>query len=329
MIRALKPVISIICSTISKYWKRRKADLQVLNQHIIKLKIMNFKKNITKSLAVSLLLPALLLSCKKDANVEQPIVDEDAPKAVNTIYSSRSTGFTHADGSYSATTAQADMGEFTSPGSWKANQADIYSNQARIRIPANTLSNGNIVNIDVSDGTEYELTFRVRFGPTFDWSRGGKTGFGFHIGNGFTGCNKADDGTGGTARLMWYNPNGTKTDNSNDAPYFRPYVYYKDMPENCGNNFGKKSSTLAKNTWYTVKIRVKSNSGTSTNGSVFYSIDGVTLLSQSIRWTTDDNYRKIKNITFHTFRGGSEEYWQSSSDGLIYYDDLSYTRIAS
>lgn len=285
---------------------------------------MNFKRNLTKTLAAALLLPAMLTSCKKDANTEQPIVDEDATVA-RAIYASRSASFTRSDGTYSLSAAEADMGDIL--GTWQ--NTDIFSNQARVRIPANTLSNGNITRIDVSDGTEYELTFKVRFGPNFYWSRGGKLGFGFHIGNGFTGCNKADDGTGGTARLMWYNPNGTKTSSSGDAPYFRPYVYYKDMPEDCGNNFGKQSGTLNKNQWYTVKIRVKSNSGTSTNGSVFYSIDGNTLLSQSIRWTTDDSQRKIKYITFHTFRGGSQDYWESSSDGLIYYDDLSYNRIAS
>ncbi|ADY52056.1 hypothetical protein Pedsa_1495 [Pseudopedobacter saltans DSM 12145] len=272
---------------------------------------------------IGMALPILFSACKK--NEAEFLVDNDAtqPRA---IYSSRTANFTRPDGTYTQAQAEADMGQLAS-GTWK--NADIYSNQARIRIPANSLSNGNIVNIDVSDGTEYELSFKVRFGPNFDWSRGGKVGFGFHIGNGFTGCNKADDGTGGTARLMWYNPNGTKTNNSNDQPYFRPYVYYKDMPENCGNTFGKQSKTLAKNTWYTVKIRVKSNTGSSTNGSVLYQIDGVTLLSQSIRWTTNDSYAKIKSITFHTFRGGSDEYWQSSTDGLIYYDDLTYTRISS
>jgi len=292
---------------------------------------MKLKKNTAQMLALFILLPALFSACKKDGETEslvdreqkKTVVDDDA--STSAIYSSRSANFTRSDGTYTKTQAVADMGNIN--GTWK--NADIFSNQLRIRIPANSLSNGNITRIDVSDGTEYELTFRVRFGPNFYWSRGGKLGFGFHIGNGFTGCNKADNGTGGTARLMWYNPNGTNTNSSGDAPYFRPYVYYKDMPSTCGNNFGKQSKTLAKNTWYTVKIRVKSNSGSSTNGSILYQIDGVTLLSQSIRWTTNDTYRKIKEITFHTFRGGSDTYWQANTDGLIYYDDLSYTRISS
>lgn len=293
---------------------------------------MKLKKNTSNLMALLLLVPVLFSACKKDAN-EGNIVEVDREKAIidddvantSAIYSSRSASFTRSDGTYTLSQAEADMGDIN--GTWK--NADIFSNQLRIRIPANSLSNGNITRIDVSDGTEYELTFRVRFGPTFYWSRGGKLGFGFHIGNGFTGCNKADDGTGGTARLMWYNQNGTDVNSSGDAPYFRPYVYYKDMPSTCGNNFGKQSKTLSKNTWYTVKIRVKSNSGSSTNGSVLYQIDGVTLLSQSIRWTTNDSFRKIKEITFHTFRGGSDTYWQANTDGLIYYDDLSYTRISS
>lgn len=282
------------------------------------------KLNQKKMLAV-LLLPAMMWSssCKKDTTVAS-VVDEDAAVA-RAIYSSRTVNWNRADGTYSGSSAQSDFGNYS--GTWK--NADIYSNQARIRIPAHSLSNGNIVNIDVSDGTEYELSFRVRFGPTFQWSRGGKTGFGFHIGNGFTGCNPATDGTGGTARLMWYNPTNQKDNSGSDNPYFRPYVYYKDMPENCGNNFGKQSVQLNKNQWYTVRIRVKSNSGSSTNGSVLYQIDGATLLSTAIRWTTNDSFRKIKEITFHTFRGGSDTYWQSTSDGLIYYDDLTWTRIAS
>lgn len=274
-----------------------------------------------------LLLPLIIGACAKDnmsfSKDESFIVDRDVSALA---VASNTVNFNRPDGSYTKAQAESDFGG-SILNNWK--QTDIFSNQARVRIPANTLSNGNIVNIDVADGTEYELTFRVRFGPNFDWSRGGKVGFGFHIGNGYTGCNKADDGLGGTARLMWYNPGGTKTNYVTSGTYFRPYVYYRDMPENCGNNFGKQSKELSKNTWYTIKIRVKSNSGSNTNGYVSYEVDGVTLLSQNIRWTTNDDYRKIRYLTFHTFRGGSQEYWQSTTDGLIYYDDLTFTRISS
>ncbi|WP_207423536.1 polysaccharide lyase [Desertivirga brevis] len=288
---------------------------------------MNITLNSKRLLASGMMLSLLTLasSCKKNVTADTQIVDEDtSPRA---IYSSRSVSFDRADGTYTLSQANGDFGNIS--GTWKEANASIYSNQARIRIPANTLSNGNIVNIDVSDGSEYELTFKVRFGPNFQWSRGGKVGFGFAIGNGFTGCNPAWDGTGGTARLMWYNPTNQKDNSGTDNPYFRPYVYYRDMPQSCGDSFGKQSVRLNKDQWYTVRIRVKSNNGSSSDGSGLYQVDGVTLLSTSLRWTTNDTYRKIREITFHTFRGGSDTYWQSTSDGLIYYNDLSWTRIAS
>jgi hypothetical protein len=128
---------------------------------------------------------------------------------------------------------------------------------------------------------------------------------------------------------MWYNSTNQKDNTGTDTPYFRPYVYYKDMPSQCGDSFGKQSKALVKNTWYTIKIRVKSNTASNFDGQVFYSVDGVTLLSKNdIRWTTNTSKRLIKLISFHTFRGGSDDYWGSTADGLIYYDDVTWNRIA-
>jgi hypothetical protein len=44
-----------------------------------------------------------------------------------------------------------------------------------------------IANIDISDGSAYELDYDVRFHSQFDFSRGGKIGFGFLVGDGNTG----------------------------------------------------------------------------------------------------------------------------------------------
>lgn len=247
------------------------------------------------------------------------------PSAENTDPQSKVISFNRTDGTYTRAMATADFGV---PIEMNWQNINIVNNQARVRIPANTLSQGNIVNIDIADGTEYELSFKVKFGTGFDWSRGGKVGFGFHIGNGYTGCNKADNGLGGTARLMWYNAAGSKTNTVTSGAYFRPYVYYKDMPENCGNSFGKQSKQLATDTWYTIKIKVKSNTGSNADGLVSYEVDGENLLTQSIRWTTNDAYRKVRYLTFHTFRGGSQDYWQATTDGFIYYDDIVLKRIA-
>ncbi|MBD1432004.1 hypothetical protein H8B06_04135 [Sphingobacterium sp. DN00404] len=277
---------------------------------------------------IMLVLSVVFAGCGKDSGDNSFVPDHDIKKPSDNADNpdSRTVDFNRLDGAYTKEHAIMDFGADIVM-TWR--NMDIISNQARVRLPANTLSQGNIVNIDIPDGTEYELSFKVRFGAGFDWSRGGKVGFGFHIGNGYTGCNKADNGLGGTARLMWYNAVGTKTNRVTTGTYFRPYVYYRDMPENCGNSFGRQSKQLAADTWYTVKIKVKSNTGSNTDGLVSYEVDGENLLTQTLRWTTNDNYAKIKYITFHSFRGGSQEYWQSTTDGYIYYDDLVYTRIAN
>ncbi|MFD1256014.1 polysaccharide lyase [Mucilaginibacter terrae] len=102
-----------------------------------------------------------------------------------------------------------------------------------------------------------------------------------------------------------------------DNPYFRPCIL-QDMPADCGDSFGKQSVNQNRDQWYTLKTRVKSNLGTATNRSVLYEIDEVTLLNQSIRWIINDAYHNIQQIKFHTFRGGSDEYWELTTDGDIY-----------
>lgn len=261
-----------------------------------------------------------IFSCKKDV-IEAPITDEDQTTARAT-YSSRSVNWTRSDGTYTSSTAATDFGNVSG---WVDSRAYISGNTCRIKLMANMLTDGGITaNISVPTGSDYELQFDMKFHSAFDWSRGGKVGFGFRIGDGNTGCDPGTDGNGGSLRIMWYN-DGSRT-------FIRPYVYYKDQPSTCGNNFGKtypSSGSLSKGTWYTVKMRAKSNTGSSTNGTAQIIINGTTLLSQTIRWTTNDTKRLINKVAFHSFRGGSDDYWMSSTDGYIYYDNLTWNRLAN
>lgn len=283
------------------------------------------------------LFSTIVLACTEDSGILQtPNTSSGIHSSAraSAMYESRAVNFTRPDGPYSKSTATTDFGDII--GTWQSQNVDISNNQLRVRIPANSTSanpassgSGNTVKIDVPDGTEYEISYKVRFGPNFQWSRGGKVGFGFLIGDGNTGCDKADDGMGASVRLMWYSPTNQKTGTETQNTYFRPYVYYKDMPDDCGDNFSKQSPILAKNTWYNIKIKVKSNTGSNYNGSVLITVNGATLLSKNnIRFTTNTNMRKIREISFHTFRGGSDDYWGSTSDGLIYYDDVTWQRLA-
>ena len=187
----------------------------------------------------------------------------------------------------------------------------------------NSVSNGLIAGADLSDGSAYEATFKIRFHSQFDWSRGGKVGFGFLIGEGNTGCDIPTDGNGGSLRLMWYN-NGNRV-------YFQPYVYHRDMAGPCGDTFGRSyptSGSLVKGNTYTVHLYVKSNTGSTKNGWVQVLINGETVLDQSIRWTTNDAERLIKRLSFHNFRGGKDvAVWGSSQTSYIYFDDLVVNKI--
>ena len=266
---------------------------------------------------------ALLFSSCEDDMTELAVVEDADGTSARAIYSSRTVNWdSRGDGTYTSSAAATDFGNVSG---WNDSRASISGGTCRIKLLANALSNesGIIANVDIADGQEYEVTFSVKYHSAFEWSRGGKVGFGFKIGEGNTGCDRADDGNGGSLRIMWYN-DGSRT-------FFRPYVYYKDMPSTCGNNFGKSypsSGSISRSTWYTVTLYAKSNTGTSTNGYVRVTINGTTVLGQSIRWTTNDAQRLIKTLAFHTFRGGSDTYWQASTDGYIYYDNLSWRKIS-
>jgi hypothetical protein len=86
---------------------------------------------------------------------------------------------------------------------------------------------------------------------------------------------------------------------------------------------------LNKAQWYHVHLYIKSNTGSNTDGHVQIVIDGTVVLDRDMRWTTNDAKRLIKTLSFHTFRGGSESYWESTTDGYIYYDNLSVHKISS
>ena len=72
---------------------------------------------------------------------------------------------------------------------------------------------------------------------------------------------------------------------------------------------------------------IKSNTGSSTNGHAQILINGTPILDTDIRWTTNDSKRLIKELTFHTFRGGSQDYWKTSTQDYIYYDNLVVNKI--
>ncbi|OQP48894.1 polysaccharide lyase [Niastella populi] len=282
---------------------------------------------VLKAGLLTLTIGLLVTACKKSnigSNDQQQETSNDATVHTEAINSNISVNWNnYADGTWTTAEAAADFGNISG---WNESRTWISGGTSRIKLLANALSGagGVVANIDISDGTAYELDYDVRFHSQFDFSRGGKIGYGFLVGDGNTGGDPGWDGNGGSLRLMWYQTDAGRV-------FFQPYVYYKDQPGQYGNSFGKSypsGGSLNKGQWYHVHMYIKSNTGSNTDGRVEIVIDGTTVLNQAIRWTTNDAKRLIRNLSFHTFRGGSQSYWQSSTDGYIYYDNLVVHKIS-
>jgi len=281
-----------------------------------------------KAILLAFSVGLMTTGCKKTAlsdNASQPdVATTTKVQAASVINSTWSVNWNnYADGVYTSSGAASDFGNISA---WNDTRTWISQGTCRIKLLKNALSGdgGVITNIDIADGSAYELDYDVRFHSQFDFSRGGKIGFGFLVGDGNTGGDPGWDGNGGSLRLMWYQTDAGRV-------FFQPYVYYKDQPGDYGDTFGKSfpaSGSLNKAQWYHVHLYIKSNTGSNTDGRAQIVIDGTTVLDQAIRWTTNDTKRLIKQMSFHTFRGGSQTYWQSTTDGYIYYDNLSVHKIS-
>jgi hypothetical protein len=301
------------------------------------------KRRIITSGVMLAMAGVMLGSCQKEAGTkteapmatnEQSAQNKLTIAAVNSTWTvdwnSKANGATY-------TSSQAN-GDFGNVSGWNDSRAYTTNGKdgtvgSRVTLLPGQLSGagGLVANSVIQAGAAYEMDYDVKFHSQFNWSRGGKVGFGFGIGEHNTGGDAAWDGNGGTLRLMWYSP-----DSNPGRVYFQPYLYYKDMNggpssgNNFGDTFGKTYPTtgaLVKGQWYHVHLYIKSNTGSNTDGHVQIVIDGHIILDQNIRWTTNDSKRMIDQLTFHTFRGGSQSYWTANTTDYIYYDNLKVHRI--
>ncbi len=285
-----------------------------------------------KPLIMLLLLASIAGACKKGAQkIDEPeiVANSKTTAEVSAIKSTFSLSWDgNSAGTYTSSQAGTDFGNVSG---WNESRANITGgktgNGVQVVLLANALSGagGLISNTDISDGSAYELDFDVKFHSQFQFSRGGKIGFGFLVGEGNTGGDPGWDGNGGSLRMMWYSP-----DSDPNRVFFQPYVYHKDQPTQFGNTFTARypsTGALQKGVWYNVHMYIKSNTGSNTDGRAQILINGVPILDTNIRWTTNDSQRLIRNLSFHTFRGGSQSYWEASSQGYIYYDNFSINKI--
>lgn len=220
---------------------------------------------------------------------------------------------------------------------WDSGIASISDNKLKIRLQAGAGTNGAMTSkINVGDGRKYRLKFNVKFEDGFDFSRGGKIGFGFFIGDGVTGGNNTQatqQNKGGSFRVMWRTDNG-------GSPYFIPYVYYKDMNGQFGDDFdSNRYNNITDNKWYTIRLTVFVNSHenladgyakmqvSSDFGNTYTKV----WEKNNMRWSgnSSSSNRKVKEINFHLFRGGANSSWDGNNGTQsVYFDSLSWERLA-
>lgn len=275
--------------------------------------------NIFKTATAFLITFSVLSSCGSDNLVEyleNPGGEKD-PVILNLTWDN------YENGIYKEEDAKKDFGSLTK---WN-NRININNKALEVKLLAGKVSGdgGVVTSLRIPEADEYRLSFDVLFPEDFIWSRGGKVGFGLLIGDGNTGGDKADDGNGGSARMMWYTSDNGET-------RFKPYLYYKDMPGQFGDNFVSAaayptSGSLEKGKWYNIVIHTKSNTGDLKNGHITYLVDGHIVLDEDIRWTTNDVKRLINQLTFSTFRGGSQDYWKTDVDTYLKLDNLKLEKL--
>lgn len=276
----------------------------------------------------------IAVSCTKDSIEPGTITSSIGlnEETINGAYTNSSSGIasyspsarwkTRGDGLYTIAQATQDYNNLVT--GWSDARMAIIGGKLRTTLTKTLVGpEGGLVSwIDIADGSECQLEYDMMFGAGFDFSAGGKVGFGFLLGAGYTGGQPASDGNGGSARIMWYR--------QNNRTYLKPYIYYKDQPGTYGDDFGltyPSTGNIQAGQWYKIKIYVKSNNGSNANGRIRIVINNVTLLDKDIRWTTNDTQRMVNRITFETFRGGADATWTSPTDGQVYFDNVSWSVI--
>ena len=213
------------------------------------------------------------------------------------------------------------------------NNLTIQNKTLRSKLPKRKVfDGGTILNIPIKGSNKYTLSYKIKFENGFEFKKGGKLP-GLSGGAAYSGGNgrARTKGDGWSFRLMWrhYNKANAGSDiRNNGKPYIEPYVYYKDMPagssidKTYGHDFNKKY-TIKAGVWYTIKMTLVMNTGSSKNGNFKVTINNTVMANEKIRWGTTNRGRTIDKLAWHTFRGGpNSSQWVTNKDEYVYYDDV-------
>jgi len=164
-------------------------------------------------------------------------------------------------------------------------------------------------------GHEYLFEYRVRFNADFPFMRGGKLP-GLAGGNAPTGCVNAD-ANGFSARQMW-----------RTGGQLVAYLYDQDQGGECGNNI-TTSLNFKPRQWYSLKQRVKLNTGRNHDGHLQIWVDGQMLIDRkNMEYMAEGPANLINSVLFHSFFGGSTQDWAPTRECSISFAEPFATLLA-
>lgn len=168
---------------------------------------------------------------------------------------------------------------------------------------------------------EAELRYTVRFGPDFDWVKGGKLP-GLSGGpENVSGGRPADGANGFSARLMW------RADGRGEA-----YVYHKRQPDRYGDRMAFPADfRFPLDSPVRIRMRIVMNDVGKNNGKLQIWItlgEGADLQEREMLHRTDLEWRTaetfgVDSLYFESFHGGSDRTWAPTRPCWAEFGDLS------
>ncbi len=160
---------------------------------------------------------------------------------------------------------------------------------------------------------ELYLSYKVRFGPNFDFVKGGKLP-GLFGGEGNTGGDKPNGKDGWSARMMW-----------RSGGQAVQYLYHPDQPTTYGEDLDWTAASAKEfptEKWVRVTHQIVMNTPGQKNGVVRGWCDGELALERTdIRFRDVDSFA-IDGFYFSTFFGGNSSDWQASKNEYVDFDDF-------
>src|SRR5438094_3849386 len=168
---------------------------------------MNMITKTLSTVALFILSAVLMVSCKKEDplgyNKNRNSTIQPSPYTGGTTTTTNTTGTNtlainwdnRADGTYAYTQSLLDFGNMIY---WDAYSTQTSGGMLKTTLAKNVVgtTGGVVAKTTIPNTAAYQLSFDMKFDPNFDFSWGGKVGFGMFIGEGNTGGDPAWDGNG-------------------------------------------------------------------------------------------------------------------------------------